>query len=290
MMAALGDASDVRTMVHQTNHLALPHKQLAQRIARAFPAGRLTDVIRLVVPKHFRPIGYLTHLVRTRTNCIVRRGPFQGMRYTEVSRGSAYIPKLLGIYERELARYIELAVERRPRLVVDLGAAEGYYAIGMARRLPCARIVAFEMHAESRDALREMVKLNAVNSRVQVLGKCEPDDLAFVLANESHALIICDVEGYEDRLLNPALVPVLRRLPILVELHDFVIPKAKELMLQRFYATHEITQIWQQNRSRSEFPWRTLGTMLLPRSYLDWAVSEWRPVRMSWLWMEPKAG
>jgi hypothetical protein len=28
-------------------------------------------------------------------------------------------------------------------------------------------------------------------------------------------------------------------------------------------------------------------TGLLPRSYLNWAVSEWRPTRMSWLWMRP---
>ena len=34
---------------------------------------------------------------------------------------------------------------------------------------------------------------------------------------------------------------------------------------------------------------RTLGTMALPVSYLDWAVSEWRPERMSWLWMTPKS-
>jgi hypothetical protein len=28
---------------------------------------------------------------------------------------------------------------------------------------------------------------------------------------------------------------------------------------------------------------------VFPARYVDWAVSEWRPVRMSWLWMKPKA-
>ena len=81
------------------------------------------------------------------------------MRYVQVSHGSAYIPKLLGIYERELAPYIERAVAWQPRLVVELGAAEGYYAVGMARRLPRAHVVAFEMVAENRDWVREMAGL-----------------------------------------------------------------------------------------------------------------------------------
>jgi hypothetical protein len=210
------------------------------------------------------------------------------MRYAQVSYGSAYIPKLLGIYERELAPYIERAVERQPRMVVDIGAAEGYYAVGMARRLQGAQIVAFEMEAAVQVALGEMARLNAVDDRVVVLGKCELENLRAVLANESDALVICDVEGYEERLLDPAVIPALRRLPICVELHDFLVPQVTQLLLQRFSATHEVTHILQEDRSRTDFPWRTPGTMLLPRSYVDWAVSEWRPARMAWFWMTPK--
>jgi hypothetical protein len=133
-----------------------------------------------------------------------------------------------------------------------------------------------------------MARLNAVDNRMTVRGRCEPDDLAAVLESESDALVVCDVEGYEERLLDPVIVPALRRLPILVELHDFLIPKVAETLSRRFCATHEITHIWQEDRSKAELPWRTLGTALLPQSYLDWAVSEWRPVRMDWFWMEPK--
>jgi len=245
-------------------------------------------VVRFVLPKIMRPYEYLTQLARTRTDCTVRSGPFQGMRYVRFSQGSAYIPKLLGTYERELAPYIRRAVEQQPRLVVDLGAAEGYYAIGMARRLPRAQVLAFEMVAEARDAVRKMARLNDVDSRVAVHGKCEPDDLVSALAVESDALVICDVEGYEEKLLDPAAVPMLRRLPILVELHDFVVPRVTDLLRQRFSATHKITHIWQEERSRTDFPWRTPGMLLLPPAYIDWAVSEWRPVRMAWFWMEPR--
>ncbi len=104
----------------------------------------------------------------------------------------------------------------------------------------------------------------------------------------AHPVVVCDVEGYEEKLLDPKAVPALCRATILVELHDFIIPSITEKLKERFGATHRIEHIWQQPRSRADFPWRTLGTMLLPKSYLDWAVSEWRPVRMSWLWMVPR--
>jgi len=63
--------------------------------------------VRKAVPGQFRPITYLTSLTRRRTGCRVHAGPFKGMRYGLISVGSAYIPKLLGTYERELAILIE---------------------------------------------------------------------------------------------------------------------------------------------------------------------------------------
>lgn len=246
------------------------------------------DLIRRLIPERFRPIGYLTHLARQRTNSRVQKGPFMGTRYVQVSQGSAYIPKLLGIYERELAPQVEALIVRSPKLVVDVGAAEGYYAVGLACRLPQARVIAFEMEPRGQEALQEMAELNEVWDRVELRGRCEPADLGVALGNASDVVVVCDVEGYEEKLLDPASVPALQRAAILVELHDFIVPDITETLKCRFLLTHKITQVWQAPRSRSEFPWRTLGTALLPKSYLDWSVSEWRPVRMAWLWMEPK--
>ena len=244
--------------------------------------------IRQWVPERFRPIGYLTHLARKRTSSTVRLGPFKGMRYVDTAQGSAYIPKLLGIYERELTPQIEDMISRRPGLIVDLGAAEGYYAVGLARRLADTRVIAFEMEPSGQAALQKMAVLNNADDQVDIRGKCEPADLAEALGNESDAVVVCDVEGYEEKLLDPVAVPALKQASILVELHDFLVPNITQTLMQRFEATHHIEQVWQQPRSRDEFPWRTLGTSLLPDSYLDWSVSEWRPVRMSWLWMTPK--
>lgn len=247
----------------------------------------IAKALRAIIPKRFRPIGYLEHLVYSRNNGVVPRGPFAGMRYITDSVGSALIPKLLGIYERELNACVEHACALEFQLIVDIGAAEGYYAIGFARRNQKARIIAFEMEAKGRNALEKMADLNGVASRIEIRGKCEPNDLQEVLGLNNESLVICDAEGYEDFLLRPDNVPGLCRAHILAEMHDFIYPGITDRLIERFKSTHEIQRIWQESRQRLDLPYRTLGTALLPQRYLEWAVNEWRPVQMSWLWMKP---
>jgi hypothetical protein len=247
----------------------------------------IASFLRRAVPKRFRPVGYLENLAFTRTNGRLPKGPFAGTQYLTNSVGSALIPKLLGIYEQELNEVIERACALKFSLIVDIGAAEGYYAVGLAWRNPQAQVVAFEAEPRGQAALDQMALLNGVNGRLRICGRCEAADLQVALAGSDRALVVCDTEGYEDVLLRPEVVLELRRAHILVELHDFLIPGITAELKKRFASTHRIQQVWQQRRSSADFPWRTLGTMLLPKSYLEWAVSEWRPARMSWLWMEP---
>jgi hypothetical protein len=247
---------------------------------------------RKIIPAQFRPTGYLENLVRARTNGRIPCGPFVGMRYSRDAACNAHIhiPKLLGVYERELNPYIEQACALNFLLIVDVGAAEGYYAVGMALRNPTARVIAFEMDATARAALAEKVRLNDVGNRVEIRGKCEPDDLERVLADTPRPYVICDAEGDEAVLLDPATVPSLQRAWILVELHEFIERGITEKIRERFVVTHKIAHIWQQKRTITDFPFKDFYTRWLPESYLRWAVSESRPERMAWFWLEPIHG
>src|SRR4051794_1854353 len=120
----------------------------------------LATVLRKIVPARWRPIEFLNRKTFKETAGQVRAGVFAGMKYVNASYGSCYIPKLLGIYERELNEAIETASAAAPDTVVDIGAAEGYYAIGLCRRLPAAKIVAYEMSESARRLLAEMAALN----------------------------------------------------------------------------------------------------------------------------------
>lgn len=247
----------------------------------------MVQLLRKFVPSQLRPPAYLARLVRRRTGTRVAAGPFAGMNYITQSQGSAYIPKLLGIYERELHDCVEDMIQLRPDVLIDIGAAEGYYAVGIACRLPELQVVAYEMEWDGQEKLKLLSSLNDVQHRVEIKGKCKPHELAKALSYVKRASIICDVEGYEATLLDPELLPALRFATILVELHEFAVPRVTELLRGRFEHSHSIMEVWQEPRSRDEFPFASLITKLLPATYLDWAVSEWRPSQMSWLWMTP---
>jgi len=250
----------------------------------------LSDVVGAFVPRAYKPKRYLTNLVFTRSGGRVVGGPFAGTMYLRESVGSALIPKLLGMYERELADVLEEACGLQLPLILDIGAAEGYYAIGLARRNPQARVVAFEADDAGCDALRRMADLNGVSGQIEILGRCEIDHLKAIVSAAGTFLVICDIEGYEDVLLQPELMPALDRAYIIVETHDAVVPGVTERIRQRFAASHDIRTILPEPRDPSEFPYRSLWSSVFPRRYLDWAVSEWRTEQTPWLWMKPRAG
>jgi hypothetical protein len=65
----------------------------------------------------------------------VLHGPFAGLMYPRdllLAQADAPIAKLLGTYEQELHPVFEEVIAKQPRTIIDIGAAEGYYAVGLA--------------------------------------------------------------------------------------------------------------------------------------------------------------
>src|SRR5262245_1247587 len=132
----------------------------------------LGKIARTIIPAGMRPIGYLTNQAFKGSQGAVRAGPFKGMKYIRSSAGSCYIPKLLGIYERELYPLVEDAIKTQHDLIIDIGAAEGYYAVGLAMRCPSARVIGYELEPKSQEKLKEMVTINK-QDRLEIRGGCE---------------------------------------------------------------------------------------------------------------------
>jgi hypothetical protein len=180
-------------------------------------------------------------------NC-VRKGPFAGMRYPDFSAaGSVLVPKLLGTYELELQPTIEEICARDYRHVIDVGAAEGYYAIGLGMRLPRVQITAFESDARARGLLQVMAEANGVADRMPVMGRCTRELLAQCpLGRET--IMIVDCEGCEYELLDPEKLPALQACDILVELHSCGGASPRDIMGQRFATSHDIAFVDVESR------------------------------------------
>lgn len=216
------------------------------------------------------------------TGATVVAGPFAGLRYPPTVAERHGAPKLVGSYERELHPLLERWLDRPFRRVVDVGTAEGYYAVGLARRLPEAEVVGFELDPEERAQCLAMARLNGVADRVTVHGRCTPARLRAVVT--PGALVVCDCEGYEAVLLDPDRVPALETCTILVELHERQAPGVTEALLRRFAATHAATRVDAEARDPNAYP----VLEGLPAEARPLAVDEFRDRGQQWLALEPR--
>jgi hypothetical protein len=133
----------------------------------------------------------------------------------------------------------------------------------------------------------ETAALNGVTDRVYVRGAATTAELERHLRDPGPHFILCDCEGCELELLDPAMAPGLQTATILVELHDFLDRSITPTILDRFQQTHEIERIPSSDRDPREY--EELKGLSDEEAAL--ALAEFRPERMEWAWMKPaKAG
>jgi precorrin-6B methylase 2 len=173
---------------------------------------------------------------------VVASGPFAGMKWTSHPFGGALLPRLLGSYEAELHPALEEAFKQNYSTIVDIGCAEGYYAIGMARRFPHAIVYAFDTNPHARRFCSRLAELNGVQDRVRIGESCDPSVLASLPLGE-RALIICDCEGYEKVLFNRTMADRLAKHDLIVEIHDFKDLEISTKVRDAFLETHSVHSI-----------------------------------------------
>jgi hypothetical protein len=178
-------------------------------------------------------------------------GPFRGMSYIDRSNCSALTPKLLGSYEREVRPFVEDIISKRHSHIIDIGCAEGYYAVGMALRMPETVIHAYDIDESALRNLQALAALNGVTDRISAHSHCSLETLES-FGRRSFA-VICDIEGGERQLLNPAAVPALAECDILVEIHDGRGSAAiHDALRDRFSKTHRLTFVQYEGRSPAD--------------------------------------
>lgn len=216
----------------------------------------------------------------------VREGPFAGMEYNDHSTEGCHIAKLLGVYEQPLHPMIQALVSPEIRTVLNVGSAEGYYAVGFARRMPWARVVARDADPKAPVQVQALAAKNGVADRIVTGG--EIDHAGFAEYDGGGTLLVCDIEGAEAQLLDPAAAPALTRMRILVESHEVLQPGVTTMLAERFKPSHRIQRVEDNGLRtvREPPPW------FKRMAHLDQllALWEWRTGPTPWLIMTPKAG
>jgi hypothetical protein len=250
----------------------------------------IKQLLKKITPTFLQPAAASDRLRdRLKRSDRIFTGPFKGMRFVWEAWDANFanpMPKFLGTYELELHNAMETVCSIAPDLIVDVGAADGYYAVGLSLRVKSAEVVSFEELENGQKLVESVAELNGVEDRVRSLGRCEVNDLEAALSPGKTTFVMMDVEGYEDVLLDPVAIPALTRAHILVEAHDCYVPGMSEKIVERFNNTHQIEKITSRSRSISDIR-PVSGFMKVYAKYNILGWTEERPFEMNWFFMKP---
>lgn len=222
--------------------------------------------------------------VSTKAGNQVQAGPYKGMTVLRESNwgdGDA-ITKMLGVYEQELHSALETIISAKPTVMVNVGCAEGFYAVGFAMRSPSTQVIAVDLDHRTLNIAGQNALANQLDN-VELCDSCTADNLEYLFSDKEVTAVISDCEGYETELLDPAVAPSLKNSYMLIECHDMFKAGITDTLTERFKDTHTVTKITQGIRNPHAL------SLLDGYSETDkWAaVNEIRATSMHWLFMVP---
>lgn len=172
---------------------------------------------------------------------IVCNGPFKGLKFDmeATSTGSTYA-MLLGSFESEIHPYIDDAKNKNYEMVVNIGCADGYYAVGLAKMLPLVRVFAYDTDRQALLAAQRVAQQNEVHKRITFLGTFTATTLNEI-DDEKRALFIVDCEGAEREIFRRENVHRLVHADLIIEMHINIYPELADYFTALFESTHHIT-------------------------------------------------
>jgi hypothetical protein len=255
---------------------------LKKSVARKLIPARLFERFQAVRSRRFQVRlfereGLLDAAARyiERNGSTVKYGPFAGTIYPlEAALSRHSIPKLLGTYEQELHSIIKILEQRKYDLVINIGSAEGYYAVGLARLLQ-TKVLAYEIEPTERSHCEKAAQRNDVSPLVELRGLFRPSEIRQHCYRR--VLCVCDCEGFEAELFKANTILDVANWDLLIEMHGNAVKSLESLAWPQ--KTSIVTSV---PRSTPYKELERLGDQ-------NKLLSEWRPPGQKWLWCDSQA-
>ena len=222
-------------------------------------------------------------------NSTVQYGPFKGLKFSDKSywgsddRGSM----LLGIYEKEVLESLQ-NIPKKYKTFIDLGAADGYYGIGVLVNNLFEKSICYEINEKGRVIIKENAHINKVSKKIEIRGVAKNNFYNELDKNIlSNSVLFIDIEGEEFGLIDKNTFAAFSQSIIFIELHDWFfedgLEKRKKIKNESSL-THITSEITMKERDLSIFPEL--------KKFHDsdrWLIcSEGRSQLMTWLRFDPK--
>ena len=156
-----------------------------------------------------------------KNNFTVQNGVFKNLKINKnISWGRGDIAsKIYGFYENKIQKKLK---ELKKPILIDIGAADGFFAIGCLHSKLSKYCYAFEQNETSRLALYKTAELNNVANQISIMGKVDNQVFLSLLPDEldlSMAVILCDIEGEEYNFFSETILKKLQKCNLIIEIH-----------------------------------------------------------------------
>jgi len=218
----------------------------------------------------------------------VAYGPFKGLKFSsDAWWGRERASMILGLYEQEVLESLT-NIPKKYKTFIDLGAADGYYGIGVLVNNLFENSFCFESTERGQNVIRENAKLNGVADKLLIYGIAEKDFYKVIPDVQlRNSVLFVDIEGGEFDLLDQDTFKIFKDSIIFIELHDWFFEDANnklQKLRQDAIEFFDITELTTASRDLSKFP------ELKDFSDTDrWLIcSEGRHKLMAWYRLDPK--
>ena len=194
---------------------------------------------------------------------------------------------MLGLYEQEVLESLT-NIPTKYKTFIDLGAADGYYGIGVLINNLFENSYCFESTERGRNVIRENAALNGVTNKISIHGVAEKYFYKVIQSDQlSNSVLFVDIEGGEFDLFDKDIFRIFKDSIIFIELHNWFFEDAEnklEKLRNDALEFFDITELTTASRDLSKF--REL------KDFSDtdrWLIcSEGRHKLMTWYRLDPK--
>lgn len=209
----------------------------------------------------------------------VRSGIFAGMDMGPNAAEGCYVPKLLGTYEQPIQNHIRDLSSTDYQNIVNIGCAEGYYAVGLAGVFKDAPIHAYDINPAALETCRKLAVINQVTDRIRLAPEFKPS--SFQDFSRQRVFYFVDIEGAEAALFSPGALAHLEHSDLIVECHSVRPNSITETLFGLFRQTHDVKIVFDNGMRTFE----NMPEWFFNLAHLDQLLSvwEWRSSPTPWI-------
>lgn len=243
------------------------------------------ELKQFVLAKHKQ---MLSDLIKSMHNNTVAYGPFKGLQFVDDSHWGASDKgtMILGLYEQEVLSEF-LKIPNKYKTFIDLGAADGYYGVGVLVNNIFEKSYCYEITEAGRNVISKNATINNVSDKVVIRGEATKKLASEIPKSDlDNSVLFVDIEGAEFDLFDQEFYKSFSNSIVFIELHDFFFADGEQKLnslVSNSKLTHSAKFIKMGNRDLSVFPelkqWNDLDRWMV--------CSEGRAQLMTWVRFDP---